>query len=302
VLNPEGQEPAALDKAVSLARQNDARLTLFSVLKKPPGTQGYSEPVASYQLASATADRKEWLRGLTVPLQDDDIDLVIKVVEGTAFLEIIRQVLRERHDLVITTAEEKKGVRPRLFGTTSMHLMRKCPCPVWVVKRAQTWPYARILAAVDPSVYDPERDSLNPLIMQLAGSLARMDEGELHIVHAWQLFGEHYAHFRGMTEDEIRKAKQQEKAQHKLHLDTLLGQVDVADLKPHLHLIEGDPDEVITEQVMEQGIDLLVMGSVCRTGIAGFLIGSTAEEVFSQVDCSVLTLKPEGFVTPVTLE
>ncbi|MEA2079293.1 MAG: universal stress protein, UspA, partial [Pseudomonadota bacterium] len=35
---------------------------------------------------------------------------------------------------------------------------------------------------------------------------------------------------------------------------------------------------------------------------AGFLIGNTAEEVLNQVDCSVLTLKPEGFVTPVTLE
>jgi len=26
------------------------------------------------------------------------------------------------------------------------------------------------------------------------------------------------------------------------------------------------------------------------------------EEVLNQVDCSVLTLKPEGFVTPATLE
>ena len=31
VLDPESQETAAFDKAVSLARQNDARLTLFSV-------------------------------------------------------------------------------------------------------------------------------------------------------------------------------------------------------------------------------------------------------------------------------
>jgi nucleotide-binding universal stress UspA family protein len=51
-----------------------------------------------------------------------------------------------------------------------------------------------------------------------------------------------------------------------------------------------------------QGIDLLVMGTVCRTGIAGFLIGNTAEEVLNQVDCSVLTVKPEGFETPVTLQ
>lgn len=74
------------------------------------------------------------------------------------------------------------------------------------------------------------------------------------------------------------------------------------DTKPRLHLIEGDPVERIPELVMEQGIDLLVMGTVCRTGIAGFLIGNTAEEVLNRIDCSVLTVKPEGFITPVILE
>ena len=45
-----------------------------------------------------------------IPFHEDRIDLVINVVEGITFLEIIRQVLREPHDLVITTAEEKKGI------------------------------------------------------------------------------------------------------------------------------------------------------------------------------------------------
>lgn len=36
--------------------------------------------------------------------------------------------------------------------------------------------------------------------------------------------------------------------------------------------------------------------------MTGFFIGNTAETVLAQVDCSVLSVKPEGFVTPVTLE
>jgi nucleotide-binding universal stress UspA family protein len=44
------------------------------------------------------------------------------------------------------------------------------------------------------------------------------------------------------------------------------------------------------------------MGTVCRTGIAGFFIGNTAEKVLQEIDCSVLAIKPEGFETPVTLE
>ena len=302
VLEPDVQQTAALDKAVALARQNGGRLTLFSVLKESPGIHGFGESVAQDQQASADAERREWLRGLMVPLQHDDIDVVINVAEGISFLEIIRQVLRDQHDLVITTAEETKGIRARVFGATSMRLMRKCPCPVWVVKRAQTRPCARILAAVDPCVYDPKRDSLNPQILQLAGSMARKDAAELHIVHVWSMFGERYLHYSGMTEKVFQEAKEYEKEQHKQHFDTLLNRVDVTDLKPHVHLVEGDPVEYIPKLVTELGIDLLVMGSVGRGGIAGFLIGNTAEEVFNQVDCSLFTLKPKGFITPVTLE
>lgn len=302
VLNPEVEGKVALDNAVSLARQNDARLTLFSVVYMHPDLDRYPGSVGETLLTDYVSDRRQWLQDFMPTMQERGVDGEVVVVTGIHFLEIIRQVLREQHDLVITTAEEKKGIRARVFGTTSMHLMRKCPCPVWVVKRAQTRPYARILAAVDPSVYDLKRDSLNPLILQLASGIARKEAGELHIIHVWHLFGESYVRNRGMAEKDVQEAKAHEKMQHKQRLDTLLGRVDVTDLKPYLHLIEGDPDERIPELVVAQGIDLLVMGTVCRTGIAGFLIGNIAEEVLNQVDCSVMTVKPDGFVTPVTLE
>ena len=75
VLNPKVPETAALDRAVSLARQNRGRLTLFSVLKEPPGSHGYNESIVQNQLDSAVAERKEWLRGLMVSQNHDDIDL-----------------------------------------------------------------------------------------------------------------------------------------------------------------------------------------------------------------------------------
>lgn len=301
VLDPEVEATVALNQAVSLARKNGGRLTLLSVLKEPSYAQIHGQFAMQQQLDSAATERREWLQDLMIALQDDGIDLAINVVQGTAFLEIIRQVLREQHDLVITTAEDKKGLRTRLFGTMSMHLMRKCPCPVWVVKRDQTQPHTRILAAVDPS-QDPNRDSLNPLILQLASSMALKEEAELHIVHVWHLFGERYIRDSGMTKQDFEEAKALEEKLHRERLDILLNRDEITNLQAHLHLIEGDPDERIAELVKEQDIDLLVMGTVCRTGIAGFLIGNTAEEVLNQVDCSVLTLKPEGFVTPILLE
>jgi universal stress protein E len=302
VLNPESKSTVALDKAAKLARQNEARLTLFSVVEVHPDLHRYPDSVAKYLLAPIIAEQREWLHAQIKPLQEDGIDAVSKVADGISFLEIIRQVMSEDNDLVITAAEEKKLIHTRMFNATSMHLMRKCPCPVWMVKRAPTHPYVRILAAVDPLVDETEHDSLNPLIVQLAADMAREGKGELHIVHVWHLYGERYVHILGWTEDEIQKEKRKAMVQHKKYFDALLGQVDITDLKLHLHLVEGYPDVCIPELIMAQGIDLLVMGTVCRTGIAGFLIGNTAEEVLNQVDCSVLTVKPEGFKTPVTLQ
>jgi len=53
--------------------------------------------------------------------------------------------------------------------------------------------------------------------------------------------------------------------------------------------------------VKEKQIDLIVMGTVGRTGIPGFIMGNTAETILNQINGSVFAIKLEGFVTPITL-
>ena len=203
---------------------------------------------------------------------------------------------------MVILADEGRAtsIKENVFGATSLHLMRKCPCPVWVVKPTQKGSFKRILAAVDPTDSDEKRDSLNPKILQLAASLSRNEESELHIIHARDTFDRRYV--RRMSKQDVQELIDHEKEQDNQRMDTLLKQVDITNLKPHMHLIEGEPDFRIPEIVVKEDIDLLVMGTVSRTGIAGFFIGNTAEEVLNQVNCSMLTLKPEGFVSPVTLD
>ena len=71
--------------------------------------------------------------------------------------------------------------------------------------------------------------------------------------------------------------------------------------KPVEHLIKGSARKVIPALVRSVKAELVVMGTVARTGIPGYFMGSTAELVLSQIDCAVLAVKPSGFVTPVTL-
>jgi nucleotide-binding universal stress UspA family protein len=69
-----------------------------------------------------------------------------------------------------------------------------------------------------------------------------------------------------------------------------------------MHLLKGDPADVIADFAKTGRVDLIVMGTVARTGIPGLVIGNTAEAILQRVDCSVLAVKPVGFVSPVGLD
>jgi len=296
----------AVERAVSLAQQNEARLTVIAVVKDIPADMGMAitaiTPQEVFQLV--IDDQQKKVDALVADISKQGVEAESMVVAGTPFMEIIRQVLRDEHDLVILAAEGKGGIKKRLFGSTSMHLMRKCPCPVWVVKPEKRTKYKKIMAAVDVTSDSPdvERNSLNPLILQLASSLARMDSSNFHVVQVWSVYGEGYMQMRGdMSDKSIHDLRKRNKRHLASQLDSLLAGVDLKGISSHRHLPRNkDVAKAIVKLAKNKAIDLLVMGSVCRTGLAGFIIGNTAEKVLNEVNCSVLTVKPEGFVTPVT--
>ena len=104
---------------------------------------------------------------------------------------------------------------------------------------------------------------------------------------------------RGVHPNDLRKMLREEEQAHWNQLDQLLQKYTLDDLKHKSHLVKGDASTVISELVSKKQADLLIMGTVCRTGIAEFFIGNTAEKVLQRVECSVLTVKPDRFVTPV---
>jgi len=302
----ETKQNQAVARAVSLASQNQARLTVMAVVKDVPENMGMAitaiSPQELFQLVVEGCQET-----LVSDIKKQGVETESMVVTGTPFIEIIRQVLRGKHDLVILAAEGKGGIKQRLFGSTSMHLMRKCPCPVWVVKPAKRTKYKKVMAAVDVTNDFPDddnRQSLNPLIIELASSLARMDNSELHVVQVWSVYGEGYMQVRGnMSDESLQNLRRTNKQEYVSRLDRLLSGVDLKGIISHRHMPRNiDISKAIVKLEKSKAIDLLVMGTVCRTGLSGFIIGNTAEKVLSEVNCSVLTVKPEGFVTPVTLE
>ncbi len=294
-----------LAQAVDLAKRNQARITVVSVIEEPPDYVHRLSPHESEEELQETLIQAEsyHLQVILAPVREEGVQIEVNVLFGIPFLEIIREVLRNEHDLVIVAAESMGRVQELLFGSTAMHLMRKCPCPVWVIKPDQPKQYSRILAAVDPTSSCEKHLALNIKIMDLATSLAQLEQGELHIVHTWELHSE--ASFKthaAMPEIVLDKWVREIRDEHQHSLDELLQDYPMDDQGYEVHLVKGNAGALIPELVQEKAIELIVMGTVCRTGVSGMLIGNTAETVLRRVDCSVLAVKPDGFVTPVMLD
>jgi nucleotide-binding universal stress UspA family protein len=75
-------------------------------------------------------------------------------------------------------------------------------------------------------------------------------------------------------------------------LQRMLNEVAVSDpeIPVTRHLVTGSPGAAIVRFAKEQGIDLIVMPTHGRTGLARLLMGSVAEEVVRKAPCPVLTI------------
>ena len=285
----------ALERAVALAETNKARLTVADVIdpvdddKDIQGRYGISlnQLLHDYRL-------KE-LSKLVEPYQSEQHLIYTRVMAGPAFAEIIKSVMQNDYDLVIKASRPPANLGEQLLGSTDLHLLRKCPCPVWIDRPGKSIPYRRILAAVDPlgDVGAANR------ILQLATSLAEREQAELEVVHAWQFNGESFIRNgrARLPTDEVDALVDGEHKRHVEKLNTLLRDYGMNTADANVHLVKG----LAVPSILQVGesADLIVMGTIGRGGIPGFIIGNTAEEVMQLTKASILAVKPDGYLSPL---
>ena len=282
-------EQAKIDRALLMAKLYPTRITLFSCVEKvtiDPETSVISSEEKQRILLARTENRLQHLIHFFKEKGVENVTYRVKL--GDPATEIILQVLRDQHDLLMVSTKASKTLKEHLLGGTTLHLMRKCPCPIWAVK-----PKAKKCAKIMVAVHfgdDPKQDNhaLNRDLLQVGGMMASLRNSELHVIN---------------TVPKIKTSQNPQKALA-LRGQKIKELVKVANLKVSAipHVVEGDVTTVLPEQVAQQSVDLLVMGMLSRTGILGFFIGNTAEKILSKVNSSVLTVKPKEFVSPIKLE
>lgn len=293
-------ETEGLKQALSLARNNDAPLKVLVIGPAfpedfPDYRKKYEETLLnqaqdSIKSAKAALKLAEGSVNITVELENDD----------TPSIKIIQQVLRHGHDLVVKEAEPRD--QEGGFKAIDMDLLRKCPVPVWLCHPIkQSRQEIRVAVAIDPKHKTPETENLSKRMLEIGRSLADSCNGVLNIISCWDYAFEEYLHtnmWLKTPDSEIKGAVEKTRSEHLSALEEVINASGIEG-ESYIRHLRGAPEEMIPNFVQEEKIDILIMGTVARTGIPGFLIGNTSENIVQNLTCSLMALKPQGFISPV---
>ncbi len=299
----------SLMRAIALAKTNQANLKLLHVLPKLSLESSSKKLGMSSQLLKEKlqAHEEAKLQQLFSSL-DSNLGIKTELKVGKRYIETIRTVKSEDFDLVIKEADAIDWYS-RFLGSDDMHLLRKCPCPVWLTKKDENLDYRNIMAAVD---FDRDKDkansdALNQTILDLACSLSLSDLASVHVVNVYDVPESGFISLWVENPDKVELELAEDERRHRQYrMDELLeelkdrmGEKSYDYLSLRTHVVPGIPGRELPKMAETIKADLVVMGTVARTGIAGVIIGNTAETVLSQLNCSVLAIKPKDFEAPV---
>lgn len=282
-----------LSEARALAIRNDAAVTVCDVIPAVLARTRLGRLGGTDLESHMVAARRD---ALTDRLLDGER---LRVEVGTPFIQVIQMVQADGYDLVMM-APEPTSRRVGLMGaSTALHMLRKSPVPVMVTQRSTGG--RDVAVAVGPFDADGVPTDLDMTLMELASSLADRRNGELHVIHAWRLYGESFLSGprSGLSTDEVAGLTATAETEAERAIKGLLERSVPSSVPYRVHLRRGDAAEAIDDVVGQVRPGMLVMGTLSRSGVRGLLIGNTAERVLGLVETSVLAVKPPGFETPV---
>ena len=284
-------EHPALAQALDLAARSGGQVTVVTVLDAVPGN---ARAFVTPSLEAELVEHLEQELANIVAKATPRVPVDTTVLRGRHARAVIKHAIAGKVDLLLRSHGVRFPDVPQPFGPIDLALLRQCPCPVWIVSPSARVPIRTVLAAANALQVKPEQRQLSTRILETALAVAEAEGAKLTVLEAWSVFAEEL--IRPRVGDEEADAFL---ADHRRQAEEVL----VEFVRPYgdqlkgttVELVRGDPETVIPTYVLTHGIDLVVMGQVARTGLAGLLIGNTAERVLRRLQGSVLTVKPAGF-------
>ncbi|ABZ76765.1 UspA domain protein [Shewanella halifaxensis HAW-EB4] len=298
VVDPTTDKQTALARAVELASKNQAEITVFlSIFDfSYEMTSILSGQERESMREGVVNQRKAWLEDVVAPYRKDGLTINLDVIwHNRPFESIIKHAIDGEYDLIVKGTHEHDKLKSVIFTPTDWHLMRKAPIPVLLVK-AQDWPVAgKIVCAVNVSAEDNANESLNGKIISHAKKLAEQFDAQVHLVNAYPGTPVNLA--IELPDFDAHTYSETIRLQHEERISYLANAYGIS--PDFCHVMEGLPEDVIPDLATSLDAELVILGTIGRTGISAALIGNTAEHVIDSINCDLLAIKPDGYKSPL---
>jgi nucleotide-binding universal stress UspA family protein len=261
----------AFDRAVSLARAWDARLTIATALEDwPEDVLHESQPRwrrTDSELTDAESQIRDDLRG-----KDVDVKIVVRRARAP---ELIVDVARAApHDLIVTGIARSTGLARVILGATVEALLRERVAPVLVVKRRARRPYRSALVGIDFSAG-------SGAALQATSEL--FPQTTLTVLHAYRETSA-AARFSGRTESDDATYREIYAECTRFVAQTLPS----ASGGVRCVVEAGFPEPLLNQYAMDKKLDLMSVGTQGRNVMLDLLLGSTCHALILSSPCDLL--------------
>lgn len=257
----------ALDRAALLAGEFSAELFVAHVLEDIPDGE---DAIPSWRRPPSLVDvaRRQLLRQVGAVAQK----ATILIEQGDPAKAILNAAEREGCDLIVTGVAKEELFGRFSLGVTVDGILRGTRVPVLVVKSRGVNPYKQIVVATDFSAYS--RQALDTAVEYFP-------DRRLTLLHAYD------APMSLLSSDPDGYRQERQEAARKECADFLRDSGHDVDR----FIAFGAPDIVMHDYALENGTDLVVLGTRGRSGIGEFFLGSVAKSIVLAVPCDALLVR-----------
>lgn len=240
--------------------------------------------------------REQWMQKISEDYVTDAVKFDVKVVwHNRPYEAIIAQVFSGNHDIIIKGTRKHDVLESVIFTPTDWHLLRKAPTPVLLVKNQAWLVDSSILAAVHVASESETHIDLNDRMVELLQDISERLGAKPYLVNSYPVTPANIT--IELPEFDPTTYTDAVRAHHLMSMKALRQKHGMNEEQTVVG--QGLPEDVIPEAVQNLNASMVILGTTGRTGLSAVFIGNTAEHVIDKIDCDVLALKPNGFVSPL---
>jgi len=294
----------ALPPAIKIVQQAQGELTLLNVLERhvvliPEGPEmmGHNLYHPETSLNQEAEAAHKYFNDLQSGFGRAYTDLAWKtrIEEGDPASCIIDLAEDEAIDLVVMSTHGYSGMTRWFLGSVAEKVLRHVACPVLIVR--EEFAIKRIVITLDGSVL---AESSLPFGLDVAEAFAF--GAEVTLLYVDELSEKVDANkIENLNKDEPGLGDRY-RQEFQLKAETYLNHVRQTYGRNNLNIKTavryGKPAHAILNFAEDNEIDLIVMSTHGRTGLARWRYGSVTEKVLHSADCAMLIYRPEEMELP----